>query len=66
MVTYSKNEVSILLRCKSTKACEVIRILKEELEEKGYLTPARGKIQAKYFCERFGLELDECQKLLKK
>lgn len=60
MVIYGVNEVSYLLRTSQTNAYKVMRELKKEMEAKGLLTPSQGKIQAKYFCERFGFELAEC------
>lgn len=64
MVIYGRTEVASILRCSRSKAYEVIRTLKTELEAKGLLTPCQGKIQARFFCERFGLDLDECQSIL--
>ncbi len=64
MVIYGKKEVAQILRCSDSNAYRTIRTLKEELEAKGLLTPVAGKIQARFFCERFGFELDECQALL--
>lgn len=65
MVIYSVREVSHLLQTSETNAYKVMRMLKEELEGKGLLTPSQGRIQARYFCERYGLELEECNEALK-
>lgn len=59
---YGKDEVKFILRCKDTKAYNVIRELAEELVAKGYSRPPHGKIQKTVFCERFLLDMDICDK----
>lgn len=65
MVIYGKEEITMILRCSDTYAYRTIRNLTIELEEKGFCTPCQGKIQAKFFCDRFGLDMEVCERLLK-
>lgn len=59
---YGKNEIKFFLRCKDGKAYQVIRELAEGLVKKGYARPPHGKIQKKIFCEKFLLNMEECDK----
>ena len=61
---YGADEVMILLECKQTYAYRVIKQLSTELAEKGYISPPAGKIQKSYFCERYNLSQNECDKLI--
>lgn len=49
---YGVKDVMEILSVGETYAYKVIRQLNKELEDKGYLT-VRGKVNAKYFNERF-------------
>lgn len=62
---YRVNDVMKLLQISKSKAYGVIRQLRKDLESEGYICPPAGRIQSRYFCERFGLEVDECNKYLK-
>lgn len=49
-------EVTEVLPISESQAYTVISRLNSELKAKGFMT-ARGKIPAKYLCERYGLDL---------
>lgn len=52
---YNVKDVMDVLGVGETYAYKVIKQLNEELSQKGYLT-VRGKVNAKYFRERFKIE----------
>lgn len=54
---YGVKDVMEILSVGETYAYKVIRQLNKELEDKGYLT-VRGKVNAKYFNERFMIKVD--------
>lgn len=51
-------EASGILQISESKAYTYIRILNQELADKGFMT-ARGRVPKKYFFERFGIEEDK-------
>jgi hypothetical protein len=55
---YNVKDVMQVLGVGETYAYKVIKKLNEELEEHGYLT-VRGKINSKYFNERFMIDKKE-------
>lgn len=57
-------DVMILADCGKTKACAMMAVLREELVKKGFAMPPKGKIQKKYYCERYMLALEDCERLL--
>lgn len=59
---YGKEEVKFFLQCKDSKAYQVIRELADGLVKKGYSRPPHGKIQKKLFCEKFILDMEDCDK----
>lgn len=59
---YGKDEVKFFLQCKDSKAYQVIRELADGLVKKGYSRPPHGKIQKKVFCEKFMLNMEECDR----
>lgn len=65
MIVFGAQEIAFLLHTSKSNAYKMMRKLKEELEEMGKLTPAQGRIQARFFCERYDLDLAECQAALK-
>lgn len=65
MIVFGAQEIAFLLHTSESNAYNPIRKLKAELNEMGKLTPAQGRIQARFFCERFGLDIEECQEVLK-
>ncbi|MDO4942661.1 MAG: transcriptional regulator [Lachnospiraceae bacterium] len=52
---YNVKDVMKVLGVGETYAYKIIRQLNDELNKKGYLT-VRGKVNAKYFNERFMIE----------
>ena len=63
---YGVEDVMAILGVKRTKAYEKIKELRSDLVKAGYIEPPAGRIQKKYFCERFNLNLKECEAFLKK
>ena len=61
---YGVEEVIAILGVRRTKAYEIIRELREDLKSKGYIEPPAGRIQKRYFCERFSLDIAECERFL--
>lgn len=53
---YDCQDVMKILGCKQSTAYRVIRQLREELEDGGFMSPIHGKIQKNYFDKRFGLQ----------
>jgi hypothetical protein len=51
---YDCQDVMKMLGCKQTTAYRVIKQLRKELEDNGYMSPIAGKIQKSYFDKRFG------------
>ena len=51
---YDCQDVMKMLGCKQTTAYRVIKHLRKELEDSGYMSPIAGKIQKSYFDKRFG------------
>ena len=52
MALLNVNEVMKILRCKQTKAYEIIKKLNQDLEKQGYYT-IKGKVEEQYLKERF-------------
>lgn len=52
MLYYGVDDVMRLLGCKQSYAYKVIRELRDEMAEKGYVLPPAGKISKAYFNER--------------
>jgi len=68
---YGVEDVMFLIEVRETKAYEIIRELREELAntkipgtQRTYYKPPAGKIQKRYFCERFNLDPEECDRAL--
>ena len=51
---YDCQDVMKMLVCKQTTSYRVIKQLRKELEDNGYMSPIAGKIQKSYFDKRFG------------
>lgn len=51
---YDCQDVMKILGCKQSTAYRVIKQLRKELEDSGYMSPIAGKIQKSYFDKRFG------------
>lgn len=64
MLFYGAKEVEVITGVSRSKAYSIIKQLTEEIEKKGKISPKAGKIQTSYFCERMGLPLKECEKVL--
>ncbi|WP_206458661.1 ICEBs1 excisionase [Anaerovorax sp. IOR16] len=64
MQFYGAPDLVTILGVSRSKAYEIIRDLISDLEQMGKLSPKAGKIQKTYFCERFMLNPDDCDKLL--
>ena len=62
---YTGNDVQKIIGCARSKAYQIIKTLRDELDSKGYIAPPAGKIQKTYFCERCKLNLKECESPLK-
>lgn len=62
---YKVNDVKALLGISDSKAYDIIRQLRRDLEAEGYISPPAGRIQKRYFCRRFGMELEECETFLR-
>ncbi|MDD3821544.1 MAG: hypothetical protein ACOXZW_02040 [Bacilli bacterium] len=52
---FNCNDVMKILRCKKSKAYEIIKVLDYELKEKGYLT-VNGKIPSSYLFYRLNIQ----------
>lgn len=55
---YVAKDIMEMLSVKKWKAYEIMKDLNKELEKKGYFTQA-GRVSAKYFEERFYLEVQQ-------
>ena len=49
---YDKEDVKRILECADSYAYKVIRELRDEMADKGYILPPAGKISKAYFDER--------------
>lgn len=65
MIVYGAKEIMTLLGVSRSKAYDIIRELRDQLEQDGKMSPISGKVQARWFCERTNLDLAECQRFLK-
>ena len=70
---YDKNDVMTLVGVAQTKALAIIRELRDDLaktkmpgHEAYFSKPPAGRIQKRYFCERYNLDLAECEQTLQK
>ena len=63
---YGVKEVMAILGIERSLAYKKIKQLHLDLVKAGYIEPPAGRIQKKYFCERFNLNLKECEAFLKK
>lgn len=62
---YGVEEIMAILGIQRTKAYTIIRRLRGDLKKAGYIEPPAGKIQKRYFCERYHLDIKECETYLK-
>jgi hypothetical protein len=62
---YGVEEIKAILGVQRTKAYSIIRTLRADLKSEGYIKPPAGKIQKRYFCERYHLDINECESFLK-
>lgn len=53
--------VMALLEVSQAIAYKVIRQLQAELEEKGFLVNPNAKIPIKFFCDRYGVDLEDAK-----
>lgn len=63
---YRVNDVETIFGIKHSKAYEIIRNLQKSLVAEGYVAPPAGRIQKRYFCKKYNLDLADCEALLKK
>ncbi len=70
---YSASDVIVILGVQKTKAYQIIKALREELNSMKvpgknirYALPPAGKIPASFFCEKYCLDRDECDEYLEK
>ncbi len=70
-VWYRVEDISIIMGVKKTKAYEIIKKLREEIEHtripgshKCYAAPPRGQIRKSFFCEKYMLDPDECDRII--
>ena len=63
---YGVEEIKAILGIKECKAYTIIRDLRKSLASEGYIPPPAGRIQKTYFCEKYNLNLKECEKFLRK
>ena len=63
---YGVEDIMAILGVQKAKAYSIIKDLRMDLEKRGYFSPPAGKIQKQYFCERYNLNLKDCEKFLKK
>lgn len=59
MFFYQAKEVADILEIAESTAYKVIHHLQEQLVSAGYSRPKAGKIQKKFFCEQYQLDLAE-------
>lgn len=59
MLFICAKDVALIWGVSESTAYKMIRQLQKDLVKQGYLSPPAGKIQVKYFCDRFNLELNE-------
>lgn len=62
---YGVEEIKAILGIQRSKAYDIIKGLREDLSKEGFLMPPAGRIQKTYFCERYKLNLRECERFLK-
>ena len=62
---YRVGDIMALLQIGKSKAYDVIRRLQKDIESEGYIRPPAGRIQKRYFCKRYGLDVDDCDRYLK-
>ena len=62
---YGVEEIMAILGIKRSKAYSIIYQLRQDLESEGYIIPPAGRVQKRYFCDRFHLDYRECEKFLK-
>ena len=56
--------VMALLEVSSVIAYRVIRELQAELKQRGFLVNPNAKIPIKFFCERFGVDIDDAKQIV--
>lgn len=68
---YTAGDVMLLLNIGESTAYKVMSNLGKEISKKKipgkdicYAKPPRGKIQKSYFCEKYMLDMKECDELL--
>lgn len=68
---YGVEDIEIILQVAQSKAYQVIRTLGIEIsktkmpdKDRCYARPPAGKIQKAYFCEKYMLDVDDCDKLI--
>ena len=68
---YTATDVMTLLSVKQAKAYQVIKTLADEIvntkipgKDRCYARPPAGRIQKSYFCEKYMLDVDDCDKLI--
>lgn len=61
MQFYRVEDVQILLGVSESKAYQVIRALGDELAKEGYYKPPAGRIQKSRFCEKFLMNVEDCE-----
>lgn len=61
---YTAKEVQILLGVASTQSYKIIKELGNQLVKEGYSKPPTGKIQKKYLCKQYMLDIVECDCIL--
>jgi|GEM_PF-2954596 len=66
---YDVTDIMCLIGIAQTKAYEIIRSLGNDLAStrvpgmtRNFCKPPAGKIQKKYFCERYNLDPEECDR----
>ena len=64
MKFYGAGELMVILGVSRSKAYEIIRKLRVDLESMGFLNSKAGRIQQSYFCERFRLSITDCDEFL--
>lgn len=62
---FDVEDVMLILGIKNTKAYDIIKELRKELVSKGYAEYPAGRIPKKYFCERYYLDLQDVEEMLR-
>lgn len=62
---YGVKDIMTILQIKQSKAYSIIKALRNSLEAEGYISPPAGRIQKRYFCDRYNLNLKDCEQILK-